>query len=269
MTAPVLLIGAGRMGGALAKGWLAGGQGPVVAVEPKPAPALKKLAKEGLTIVPSIAKIPAQKYRAIVVALKPQVLKPEAADLAPLARSGELVVSIAAGINTGFLQKIWGKDARIVRAMPNTPGAIGQGITGLFAGKTVTPKDKIQAQKLLSALGQTIWVEKETLIDAVTAISGSGPAYVFALVEALAAAAIKLGLPQKEARRLARATVIGSGALLAADPKPAEELRRDVTSPHGTTEAAINVLLARGGLMPLIAATTKAAQKRSKELGAK
>ncbi|MGB8603234.1 MAG: pyrroline-5-carboxylate reductase [Rhizomicrobium sp.] len=268
MKAPIVLIGAGRMGGALAKGWLDGGQGPVIAVEPHPAPALKKLTKLGLTIVSGIDALPKQKFRACVVALKPQVLKPEVAALAPLAAKGQLMLSIAAGINTGILQKAWGRNAHIVRAMPNTPGAIGQGITGLFAAKTAEKKDCVLAEKLLSALGQTVWVEKERLIDAVTAISGSGPAYVFALVEALTAAAIKLGLSETQAEQLARATVTGSGALLAADAKPAAELRHDVTSPHGTTEAAINVLLARGGLMPLIAATTKAAQRRSKELGA-
>lgn len=267
MKSSLLLIGAGRMGGALAKGWLASGQGPVLAVDPAPSAELKKSTRDGLTFIPSLEALPKKKFRAVVIALKPQVLKPEVGGLMPLAASGVLMLSIAAGVKTGFLQKAWGKQAHIVRAMPNTPGSIGQGITGLFAAKQADHKDKALAQKLLSALGQTVWVEKEGLIDAVTAISGSGPAYVFAMVEALTAAGIKLGLPPDVAGKLARTTLIGSGALLAADSKPAEQLRRDVTSPHGTTEAALNILLARGGLMKLMAETTKAAQRRSKDLG--
>lgn len=267
MKSPLLLIGAGRMGGALARGWLAGGLGPVLAVDPKPSAELKKFGGEQISFVPALDALPKRKFRAAVVALKPQILKPGADSLAPIAARGVLMLSIAAGVNTSFLQKAWGRQARIIRAMPNTPGSIGQGITGLFAGKQADTADKALAQKLLSALGQTVWVEKEILIDAVTAISGSGPAYVFALTEALTAAAVKLGLPEKDAERLARATVIGSGALLAASPKPAEQLRRDVTSPHGTTEAALNVLLARGGLMKLMAEATQAARRRSRELG--
>lgn len=268
MKSPLLLIGAGRMGGALAKGWIAGDAGPVVAVDPKPSPAVRKLARKGVSFVCAIDKVPAGKYRACVVALKPQVLKPEAASLAPIAAAGITMVSIAAGVNTKFLQKAWGRQARIVRAMPNTPGSIGAGVTGLFAAKKATDKDCKLAEKLLSALGETVWVKKEALIDAVTAISGSGPAYVFALVEALAAAGVKLGLKADVAEALARATAIGSGALLAADPKPAAELRRDVTSPHGTTEAALNVLLADPGLHSLMFEAAKAAKIRSEELGA-
>jgi pyrroline-5-carboxylate reductase len=268
MKSPLLLIGAGRMGGALAQGWISGGAGPVLAVDPTPSAAVKKLARKGVAFVPAIDKIPAGKYRACVVALKPQVLKPEAASLAPIAASGIAMVSIAAGVNTKFLQKAWGKEARIIRAMPNTPGSIGAGITGLFAGKKATEKDCALAEKLLAALGETVWVKKEGLIDAVTAISGSGPAYVFALVEALAAAAVALGLKKDVAEKLARATVIGSGALLGVEPKPAAELRRDVTSPHGTTEAALNVLLAETGLNALILKAATAAKLRSEELGA-
>lgn len=268
MKSPLLLIGAGRMGGALAQGWIAGEAGPVVAVDPAPSPAVRKLARQGVTFVPSIEKIPTRKYRACVVALKPQVLKPEVVRLAPIAARGITMISIAAGVNTKFLQKAWGRDARIVRAMPNTPGSIGAGITGLFAGKKTERKDCKLAESLLAALGQTVWVQKESQIDVVTAISGSGPAYVFALVEALAAAGVKLGLKTDVAEQLARVTVIGSGALLAAAPKPAAELRRDVTSPHGTTEAALTVLLAKNGLNALMLAAAKAAKVRSQELGA-
>jgi pyrroline-5-carboxylate reductase len=262
---PILLIGAGRMGGALAKGWLKAGLGPVVAVDPQPAAALKRL--KGISFVPAVADIPKGKYRACVVALKPQVLKPEAASLKPVAAGGILMLSIAAGVNTKFLQQAWGREARIVRAMPNTPGAIGFGITGLFAAKKAAPKDCKFAEALLSALGETVWVQREGLIDAVTAVSGSGPAYVFALVETMTAAGVAAGLAPEVAEKLARATVIGSGALLAEDDKPAAELRCDVTSPHGTTEAALKVLMAASGLPKLMARAVAAAKKRSEELG--
>jgi pyrroline-5-carboxylate reductase len=266
MKSPLLLIGAGRMGGALAKGWLAKGLGPVLAVDPKPAAKLKRL--DGISFVPDISEVPAKKYRACVIALKPQVLKPNASAFRPVAESGVLMLSIAAGVNTRFLQKAWGRTARIVRAMPNTPGAIGAGITGLFAAKKAASKDLKLAETLLEALGKTVWVKRESLIDAVTAISGSGPAYVFALVEALAAAGVALGLKPAEAELLARATVVGSGALLAADPKPAAELRRDVTSPGGTTAAALEILLSPEGLTALMGRAAKAARDRSQELGA-
>jgi pyrroline-5-carboxylate reductase len=262
---PILLIGAGRMGGALLRGWLKGGLGPVVAVEPHPSPVLKKL--DGVAFVPGIGDIPKGRYRAGVVALKPQILKPEAAALKPVAATGILMLSIAAGVNTKFLHQAWGKEAHIVRAMPNTPGSIGCGITGVFAGPGAAAKDRKLAGNLLSALGETVWVEKESLIDAVTAVSGSGPAYVFALVETLADAGVKAGLAPDVAMRLARATVVGSGALLAVDPKPAADLRRDVTSPGGTTAAALDVLLARGGFPALLKKAVAAAKKRAKELG--
>jgi pyrroline-5-carboxylate reductase len=262
---PILLIGAGRMGGALLRGWLMGDLGPVVAVEPKPSPALKKL--DGVTVVPSLEALPRGRFRAGVVALKPQIFKPNAPSLKPVAETGIPMLTIAAGVNTKFLHKAWGKDAHIVRAMPNTPGSIGCGITGAFAGPNAAPKDRKLADALLSALGETVWVEKESLIDAVTAVSGSGPAYVFALVETLAEAGAKVGLAPDVAMQLARATVIGSGALLAADKKPAAELRRDVTSPGGTTAAALDVLLARNGFPALLKAAVAAAKRRAKELG--
>jgi pyrroline-5-carboxylate reductase len=265
MKSPLLLIGAGRMGGALLKGWLKGGLGPVVAVEPNPAPALKRL--KGVTFVPAVADLPRGRYRATVVALKPQVLKPLAESLAPVIARSALALSIAAGVNTKFLQKAWGKNARIVRAMPNTPGSIGRGISGLFAGKGCEPKDLKLAEALLSALGATLWVGREGLIDAVTAISGSGPAYVFALAETLAAAGVELGLTAPEAERLARATVAGSGALMDADLRPAADLRRDVTSPGGTTEAALEILLGADGFPKLMKRAATAAAKRAAELG--
>ena len=260
MVKPILLIGAGRMGGAMLKGWLADGLAPVVAVETNPSPSLKKL---GVRIV---SDIPRAKVRACVIALKPQVLRTEAVRLKPIADSGAPMISIAAGTSIATLRKAWGPRAHILRAMPNTPGAIGKGITSIFKGPNATAKDCKLAQRLLTPLGQTFWVAREKLIDVTTAVSGSGPAYVFFMVEALADAAEAEGMPRLEAERLARATITGAGALLDADPRPPAELRRDVTSPGGTTEAALKILMDAKGLKALMARAVAAANKRAGEL---
>ena len=265
MIAPLLLIGAGRMGTALLKGWLAHGLGPVVAVETDPSQELKRLTKRGVSIVSRIEDAPA-KPRACVVALKPQILKSEVPRLKAIARSGAPMISIAAGSSIRLMTKAWGREARIVRAMPNTPGAIGEGISALYAAPNATAKDRKLAESLLAALGATIWVDREADIDTVTAVSGSGPAYVFLLVEALAEAARAQGLAADVSMTLARQTVIGSGALLKADAADAAELRRNVTSPGGTTEAALKILMARDGLPKLIERAVSAARKRAREL---
>jgi len=264
----ILLIGAGRMGGALLAGWTRQQIGPVIAVEPSPSKELKEFARrKHIALFARTDSIDTVRARACIVALKPQVLKHEAASLKSIAQSGALMISIAAGTNTATLRKAWGAKARIVRAMPNTPGAIGRGITALFAAKGVTSKDKALAGRLLAALGETLWVAREGDIDVVTAVSGSGPAYVFHLVEALAAAAVCEGLSRPVAERLARATVTGSGALLDSDSSPAAKLRRNVTSPGGTTEAALAVLMGKSGLSPLMRRAVAAAHKRARELG--
>jgi pyrroline-5-carboxylate reductase len=250
------------MGGALAKGWLKHGLGPVIAVEPKPSPALKRL--KGLTLVAALEDLPAQRFRACVVAIKPQVLKGEAERLKAIAAAGTPMISIAAGTRVAFLARAWGKKARILRAMPNTPSAVGRGITALYAAPSATATDRRLAQSLLVALGEVVWIEREALIDAVTSVSGCGPAYVFALVEALAEAGSAQGLSREMAEKLARATVCGAGALLDADSRPPADLRRDVTSPGGATEAGLKVLL--GGLHALLAKTVAAARKRAQEL---
>jgi pyrroline-5-carboxylate reductase len=265
MAAPLLLIGAGRMGGALLKGWLARGLGPVIVVETNPSPELKRLARSGVKLLKNIDDTP-KKLRACVIALKPQILKTEAPRLKAIASSGVPMISIAAGSSIKLMSRAWGKSARIVRTMPNTPGSIGEGISALFAAPNTTRADRKLAQALLAALGETVWVKRETDIDTVTAVSGSGPAYVFLLAECLAEAARKEGLPPAVALKLARKTIIGAGALLKADPAPASELRRNVTSPNGTTEAALKVLMAKGGLEPLIRRAVSAARKRAKEL---
>jgi pyrroline-5-carboxylate reductase len=176
------------------------------------------------------------------------------------------MISIAAGTHTKSLFQAWGAKARIIRAMPNTPGAIGQGITGMFAARGTTAADKRMAASLLSALGQTVWLGEEDLIDSVTALSGSGPAYLFLMAEAMAQAGIAEGLPRDQAEKLARATVAGAGALLAADKSSVRALREAVTSPGGTTEAALKVLMAADGLTALMTRAIHAARKRAEEL---
>ncbi len=265
MARSILLIGAGHMGGALLKGWIEAGIGAITVVEPKPNAALRRLA--GVTFLKSIEDV-ASRQSACVVALKPQVLKTEAARLKPIADGGALMISIAAGTTIKSLAKAWGRKARIVRAMPNLPGAIGKGISGLYAGPGTIAKDKTLAQSLLAALGQTVWVGREELIDSVTAVSGSGPAYVFLLVESLAAAGEAEGLPRDVAAQLARATITGAGALLETETRSAAQLRAGVASPGGTTEAALKVLMAKGAMAKLLARAVAAANKRARELGA-
>ena len=266
MTGSVLLVGAGRMGGALLKGWIRSGVKPLVVVEPNPSHQLSRLARaSGVAMHADIENL-LGRIRACVMALKPQVLKTEAPRLAPVAQSGALMISIAAGTSIRSLARAWGRGAQIVRAMPNTPGAIGRGITALYAPANITATQRKLAQSLLSPLGDTLWAKREALIDSVTAVSGSGPAYVFLLVEALAAAAQREGLPREAAEKLARATIAGAGALLDSEARGAAEFRKDVTSPGGTTEAALKILMARDGLKPLIARAVRAARKRATEL---
>jgi pyrroline-5-carboxylate reductase len=268
-TDAVLLIGAGRMGGALLKGWLATHRfGAVRVVEPNPSDGLRELAGRGaIALSDRLEAGQLENLAAAVIAVKPQTLKAAPEWLLPLGRSGALVLSIAAGVPTGFFAAQFGSSGRIVRAMPNTPGAIGRGITALY-GSALTAADQALADALMLPLGQTLWVEDESWMDIVTAVSGSGPAYIFLLAEALAAAGRAEGLDEATAARLARATVAGAGALLDVDPRPAADLRKEVTSPGGTTEAALKVLMAEMGLEELMRRAVAAARKRGQELGA-
>jgi pyrroline-5-carboxylate reductase len=253
------------MGSALLKGWIAGGLSPLIAVEPNPSAGLKKFIHANrITLLASIDDVDATRIGACVIAMKPQILRTEAARLKPVAASGALMLSIAAGTRIESLRAAWGRSARIVRAMPNTPGSIGKGISALYAPRGITTAERARAEALLAGLGATVWVANEHAIDVVTAVSGSGPAYVFLLVECLADAAEAEGMPRDTAERLARATIMGAGALLEADLRPPSELRRDVTSPGGTTEAALGVLTKE--LPALIARAVAAARKRAGEL---
>jgi pyrroline-5-carboxylate reductase len=263
-----LLVGAGRMGSALLKGWIAQGTQPIAVIEPNPRNDLRGLARaSGVRLLDNIDKVSGSPVAACVVALKPQVLWTEAARLRPIAASGALMISIAAGTGIVSLRKAWGR-AAIVRAMPNTPGAIGKGITALYAPRSVGADLRSSGECLMAGLGETLWVGREALIDAVTAVSGSGPAYVFLVAEALADAARKRGLPSGIAERLARATISGAGALLDADPRSPGALRADVTSPGGTTEAAVQVLMNRNALQTLMREAVAAAHARAQQLRA-
>ncbi len=262
--ASLALVGAGKMGAALLGGWLAGGLDPrlVSVYEPQPGDAVQKLASDrGFALNPAPARA-----EVVVLAIKPQMLESAAPGLAALFGADTLLISILAGKTIANLAARL-RAEKIVRAMPNTPAAIGRWITGVFAEEQVSVAQRAMAQTLLGGVGAVEWVESERLIDAVTAISGSGPAYVFHLVEALAQAGAALGLPQDLALRLARATVEGSGELLHRSPDiSAETLRKNVTSPGGTTQAALDVLMAEHGLSDLMARATAAAARRAEEL---
>ncbi len=256
------------MGSALVKGWIAAGRfSPIHVVEPAPSAALRSLARRRAIVLHGGLPEQLPRLAAIVLAIKPQVLKGESKLLKTLGKSGALVLSIAAGVGTPLLRQKVGRGGPLVRAMPNTPGAIGRGITVLCAGGTLSAADRALAEDLMAALGETLWLRDEALMDAVTAVSGSGPAYVFLLAEALAAAGRAQGLDGAIADRLARATVSGAGALIAADARQASELRKEVTSPGGTTEAALTVLMAKGGLEDLMRQAVDAATRRGRELG--
>jgi pyrroline-5-carboxylate reductase len=175
-------------------------------------------------------------------------------------------LSIAAGITIRRLQELLGSGQAVIRAMPNLPASIGKGISVAITNKQISAGQRTLADRLLKTIGETAWVEDEKLIDAVTALSGSGPAYVFALCEAMAKAGESLGLPKDLAARLARTTVIGSGTLLEQSSETAEALRRAVTSPGGTTEAALKHLLAAGGLQDLMLKAMTTAAERAKDL---
>ncbi|MGE5546083.1 MAG: pyrroline-5-carboxylate reductase [Solirubrobacterales bacterium] len=263
----VLLVGCGKMGSAMLAGWLDRGLAPadVVAVEPGDA-ARAEFGPKGVPVVADHAAIPAAFAPDVVVlATKPQVM-PEA--VPPYARySGAVFLSIAAGRPLAFFAAALGSSAAVVRAMPNTPAAVRRGITVCAANAQVDPARRALCQSLLEAVGEVGWVEDEGLIDAVTAVSGSGPAYVFLLAEAMAAAGTRAGLPPELATRLARATVSGAGELLRQSTESAEQLRKNVTSPGGTTAAALAVLMAEGhGMTELMTEAIAAATRRSKEL---
>ncbi|MEE4292482.1 MAG: pyrroline-5-carboxylate reductase [Xanthomonadales bacterium] len=201
----------------------------------------------------------------ILLAIKPQIMPVVLDELRGSIRPGQLVLSIAAGTTIERIQEHLGPDIDVIRSMPNTPALIGHGISGVVAGSSCSAVQKQQTEEILGAAGEVVWLEDESLMDAVTAISGTGPAYFFLLTEVLADAAREMGLPLETARRLASATCVGAGAMLASDPGEAAELRRRVTSPNGTTHAAMTLLEAEG-YRELVQRAAEAARKRSSEL---
>lgn len=262
---PVVLIGAGKMGLALARGWVAGGlpPGQLVLVDPFAGDAAKAFAQEhGVRLLRSADSV---LTHVLVLAVKPQSMNEALAQVLPSVGKQTLVVSIAAGISLRTLSQGL-ETERVVRCMPNTPAQVGKGITGAV-GLHITDADRDLTESLLGAAGELVWFEEESKLDAVTAVSGSGPAYVFYLVEALAVAGMRQGLEPGQAMQLARQTVIGAASLMEADSQSVSILRENVTSPKGTTAAALAVLMAPDGLEALMDRAVLAARLRSEELG--
>ena len=260
----IILAGAGKMGGAMLSGWLAEGLDPrrAAVIEPQPSEDIRAHVARGVRLNPSPQDTGAA--AAFVVALKPQAFRDAAPGLKPYVDATTLVVSIMAGMTIASLNEVLGD--HVVRAMPNTPAAIGRGITVAVAAQGVSVAQREAADGLLRATGCVEWVTDESLMDAVTAVSGSGPAYVFLLAEELARAGVAAGLPEALATKLARETVAGSGELLHRSDLAAATLRQNVTSPGGTTAAALDVLMGKDGLQSLLTRAVAAATRRSKDL---
>ena len=264
LSGTVVLAGAGKMGGALLTGWLAQELDPkrVIVIEPHPSDDIRALAAKGIRLNPGAKDAAA--VAALVVAVKPQTFRDAGPALRPFIGASTLVVSIMAGTTIAVLNEVCG--GRIVRAMPNTPAAIGRGITVAVPAPDVSAAQRATANALLRATGAVEWVDDESLMDAVTAVSGSGPAYIFLLAEELARAGVAAGLPADLAAKLARDTVAGSGELLHRSDLDAATLRQNVTSPGGTTAAALGILMGEHGLKDLMTSAVAAATARSKEL---
>jgi pyrroline-5-carboxylate reductase len=264
----LLLIGCGKMGGAMLRGWLARGvrAGDIAVVEPSQAP-LSDLAAQGVRLFADATELPAALSPSVVVlAVKPQTMDGVISTQTRFVRPQTVFLSIAAGRTIAYFEQRLGRAAAIVRSMPNTPAAVGRGITVACANASVVRDQRSRCDELLSAVGEVAWVEDEALLDPVTAVSGGGPAYVFLLIECLAEAGAAAGLPPDLAMRLARATVSGAGELTHLSSEPAAVLRQNVTSPGGTTLEALKVLMGADGLQPLLTKAIAAATRRSREL---
>jgi pyrroline-5-carboxylate reductase len=261
----LVLVGAGKMGSALLEGWLRFGVDPkhISVLEPQPTSQIAALASRGLQLNPQLRGL--GDVAAVVIAVKPQSAAEAIPPLKPMIGASTVVVSIMAGRTLQFIAGALNAPCALVRAMPNTPAAIGRGIT-VAVPRDINPAQRELADRLLCATGTVEWTDDEALMDAVTAVSGSGPAYVFLLAEALAEAGVASGLPPSLAAKLARETVAGSGELLHRSELDAAVLRQNVTSPGGTTAAALEVLMGKDGLMQLMRQAVAAATKRSRDL---
>ncbi len=261
---PVLLVGAGRMGAAMFAGWAASGLAPSALVDPA-LPGGVSRARD--VLVASLDRLPPSfRPGAVVLAIKPQMAGEVLPALGRMLQPGPPILSILAGLTTARLGELLGGAHAVVRAMPNTPAAIGQGMTVAFAGARVTPGQRALCDRLLVTSGDLAWLDDERLIDPVTSVSGCGPAYVFLLAELLESLGSAQGIPPALARQLARKTVAGAGALLAASPEQSGALRRAVTSPNGVTERALEVLMADDAWPASLRRALKAAISRSREL---
>jgi pyrroline-5-carboxylate reductase len=267
LSGTLVLVGAGKMGGAMLEGWLKGGAeaSRIVALDPAPPPEVKALIEAaGIRLNPDVSTI--RDAEAVIIAVKPQLMEGVLPGVVSLKASKPLILSVAAGKTIASFEHHFGADAAVIRTIPNTPAAVGRGITAMAANPHVSPAQMALARSLLEAVGEVVTVENEAMIDAVTAVSGSGPAYVFYLTECLAAAGEKVGLPKDLAMQLARATVAGAGELMRQSGTEAATLRQNVTSPKGTTYAALQVLMAEDGMQPLFDKAIEAATRRSREL---
>lgn len=268
LSGPVVLLGCGKMGSAMLEGWLKLGlpADKAVVLDPNlPAEVAAVFAAKGVSVNPPKDAIAAPSV--LLLAVKPQVAPDALPAVAALVKAETLVVSVMAGRTIAFMGDIFGADAAIVRSIPNTPAAVGRGVSVAVASPAVTPAQRDLTAALLGAIGIVEWIEDEALMDAATAVSGSGPAYAFLLAEVMAQAGAAAGLPADLSARIARATVAGAGALMDQSDLPAATLRQNVTSPGGTTAAALAVLMDEGRGFPLLMVeAVAAATQRGKEL---
>lgn len=269
MAIKLLLAGCGKMGGALLAGWLEQGISPeqITVIEPNNDTAVALRAQYNITTKTSPENISLNSNPDVIVfAVKPQIMDAVAPAYTRFVEANVLYLSIAAGKPVSYFENIFGKRASVVRAMPNTPAAVMRGITVNFANNQVSNKQISLCEDLLGSVGEVAWVDDEDHIDIVTALSGGGPAYVFLLTEYLGKAAIRAGLPEDLAKRIARVTVAGSGELLHRSIEEPGALRQNVTSPGGTTEKALQVLMSNNGLQPLLDEAIEAATMKSRKL---
>ena len=267
MTRPLLLVGCGKMGGAMLAGWRESGIAAAGVTVVEPAGAAEFADAPDVTVCGDADALTADlDPEVIVFAVKPQQMDAVAPAYARFAGGDCVFLSIAAGKTIGYFEQQVGNQAAVIRAMPNTPAAIGQGITVLCPNGNVSDAQAALCQQLMQSVGEAVTVSDEGLIDTVTAVSGGGPAYVFLLIECLGAAGVAAGLPKELAEQLAMATVAGSGQLALASDEPPSQLRENVTSPGGTTLEALKILMADEGLQPLMTRAIAAATERSREL---